>query len=373
MSEFGVLVSLDKFRGTMTAREACAALASGLSAVTEMPVRACPVADGGEGTVDALIDAGYERVIVDVDGPDGQLVEASFVLRASRAVVELAQAAGIHLSNGDTALTASTYGVGQLITAALDRGCAEIVLAMGGTATTDGGSGMLRALGARFLDGTGAELGMGGGELAHLRRVDLSQLDRRLQSVALVVASDVRNPLLGQSGAAAVYAPQKGADAAAIALLESGLSELAARLQEATGRRVSDLPGAGAAGGTGFAALAMGARVESGVQFVLNEIRLTERLSSAHLVVVGEGALDRQSLQGKAPIGIAMMARAHDVPVVAVAGQLHVSAEELKAVGIVESHELLSLAGSMERSMNEAPELLREIGRRIALDRLSPV
>jgi glycerate 2-kinase len=373
VSKADVLVSLDKFRGSMSAREACAELASGIRAATDCRVCACPVADGGEGTVDALVDAGYGRINMTVAGPLGDSAMASFAVSGSRAVIELAQAAGIHLSNGNSPLGASTDGVGELIISALDRGCTEIVLAMGGTATTDGGSGMLRALGARFLDAEGRDLGPGGGELIHLAGVNLSQLDRRLESVSLIVASDVTNPLLGESGAAAVYGPQKGADSRAIAQLEMGLTRLAELLQVATGRDVVATPGAGAAGGTGFAALALGARIESGVQFVLREIRLTERVGEAELIVVGEGAIDQQSLQGKAPVGIAALALRHGVPVIAVAGQIHVPPEQLRELGIVASHELLALAGgSLAKSMSDAPELLRQIGQQIALDHLVP-
>jgi len=366
-----VLVCLDKFRHSLSAAQACAALESGLrSEAPDQLVRSSPVADGGEGTAEVLVAAGYERLSLTVDGPHGEPVTAVLALRGGTAVVELAQAAGLHLSRGG-ATTASTYGVGQLVIAALDQGCRRIVLAVGGSATTDGGAGMLKALGARFSDGAGRDVGPGGSALARLDEIDLSQLDHRLGSTSLLLASDVVNPLLGSEGAAAVFGPQKGASAVDVTHMETGLRRLADLMEGVTGADLTARAGAGAAGGAGFAALALGAIHCSGVEFVLQEAGLASALPNARLVVVGEGSIDDQSLQGKAPVGIAAIAARHGVPVVAVGGQVLVEPATLRRVGISDAYAVLDLARDLQESLARASQFLDAIGRRIAREHLS--
>lgn len=367
MMSGSVMVCLDKFRGSVTAAEACDAFATGLSGVApDVPVWRFPVADGGEGTAEALINAGYQRVEVEASGPTGEPVVASLAVQGFRAVIELAQVAGLHLAPSGAALTASTFGVGELLIAALDLGCHELVLAVGGSASTDGGAGMLAALGARLVDSEGHSLGRGGGELALLGALDLSGLDPRLEQSQIVLAADVDAVLLGRHGAAALYGPQKGADAAEVELLEAGLTRFAALVERSTGRDDSCRPGAGAAGGTGFAALALGARQQSGIDFVLDALALADWLSSASLVVVGEGSIDGQSLQGKAPVGVAALARRYQVPVVAVAGQIHIDPGQLQSVGITASYSLVDLAESVGEAMSNAKELLVIAGEMVA-------
>jgi glycerate 2-kinase len=360
------LVCLDKFKGSLTAADACAALTSGLVAADpSLQVSARPVADGGEGTVDALLSAGYAPAKVRVTGPDGRPVDATLALRGSRAVVELAQAAGLHLSDHN-AIAASTYGVGEMIRAALDLGCTEIVLALGGSATTDGGAGMLHALGAQLLDASGRELSRGGGELTTLATVDLTGLDPRLPGTTLIAAADVENPLLGADGAAEVYGPQKGADASDVKQLEAGLARFAKLMEEQMGSAIALRRGAGAAGGTGFAAFCLGAKPQSGIQFILDETGISRELASAGIVIVGEGSLDHQSLQGKAPIAIARQARELGVPVVAVVGQVHLPVETMADVGIVAAYTLLDAAHDFPDAMTRAAELLHTIGIQVA-------
>jgi glycerate 2-kinase len=359
-----VLVCLDKFRGSLRAEQACAAVVEGVAGAGGRAV-AMPVADGGEGTVAALVRAGYDEVNVEVTGPTGEPVRAAFAVRGEQAVIEMARASGLDVLPGGVLapLTADTYGTGELIRAALDHGCLDLVLAVGGSATTDGGAGLLRALGARVTTAAGEPVGPGGAALTGAARADLSGLDPRLAHASVTLASDVDNPLTGPDGAAAVFAPQKGATPGDVEVLERGLRRFAAVMAEEVGRDVSGEPGAGAAGGTGFAALAaFGARRTSGADFVLGAIGVEDALRDAALVVVGEGRFDEQSLRGKAPIGVAEAARRHGVPVVVVAGDVRLTAERLREVGVVAAWSLLERAGDVDTAMGQAPALLRAVG-----------
>jgi glycerate kinase len=363
-----VLICLDKLKGSLTAVCACAALAEGLRAEGCLVVER-PVADGGEGTVDALVRAGWQRVEQVVDGPTGQPVRAAFALRGARGVVELAQASGLDLLPGGVPapLEASTYGTGQLLSAALDAGCSELVLAVGGSATTDGGSGMLQALGAELLDRHGAPVGRGGGALGSVARVRLHGLDPRLSAAHVILASDVDNPLLGERGAAAVFGPQKGADRAQVALLEAGLARFAGAVADELGADHAASPGAGAAGGAGFAALAgLGATRRSGADLLLDELGVRAQLGDAVLVVVGEGRLDAQSLAGKAPVRVAALAGSAGVPVVAVAGRVDLNDAQLAAAGIGAAYALVDLAPDEQTAVREAARLLTQVGRGLA-------
>ncbi|MGY1601587.1 glycerate kinase [Geodermatophilus sp. SYSU D00815] len=361
-----VVVCLDKFRGSLTAVEACAALVRGLSAGGADGL-ALPVADGGEGTVAAVVSAGATPVVRTVTGPDGDPVEATLAVSGERAVVELAEASGLQLVGAPRPLTATTRGTGELLRAALDLGCRALVLGVGGSATTDGGAGLLEALGARLRDAAGRPLPPGGAALRDLAELDLGGLDPRLAGCAVTLASDVDNPLLGPSGAAAVFGPQKGARPEDVAVLEAGLARWADRVAAATGRDLSATAGAGAAGGTGFAALAvLGARMRPGIDVVLDEIGADRALAGAALVVVGEGRLDTQSLGGKAPVGVARRVPP-GVPVVAVCGECTVPADRLRAAGIGAVRTLLDEAsGDRPRAMADAGALLEGIGRRLA-------
>jgi glycerate kinase len=260
-------------------------------------------------------------------------------------------------------LTATTYGTGELIRAALDAGAREIVLAVGGSATTDGGAGMLQALGARLTTASDEPVGYGGASLRSLELVDLSGLDPRLGGVDVILASDVDNPLLGRNGSAPVYAPQKGAGPDAVAILEDGLSRWRASMVRATGIDLAAAPGAGAAGGIGFAALAaFNATRRPGIDVILDAIDVERALTGADLVAVGEGRLDTQSLHGKAPVGVAARARARAIPVVAVAGQVSLDAGQLRSVGIEAAYALADLAPDIPAAIRDAPDLLRRIG-----------
>ncbi|WP_171168552.1 glycerate kinase [Streptomyces sp. I05A-00742] len=369
MTDAHVLIAADKFKGSLTAVEVADHLTAGIRrAAPGATVTALPVADGGDGTVDAVVsarNAGFERRTARVAGPLGEPVTAAWALRGDTAVVEMAEASGLRrLPPGRYApLTATTYGTGELLRAALDAGARTVVLGVGGSATTDGGAGMLAALGARFLDASGRPLGPGGAALAALDRVDLSGLDERLARTSVVLACDVDNPLTGPSGAAAVYGPQKGASPGDIAVLDAALGRIARALDPA----LADAPGAGAAGGLGYGALAgLGAVFRPGIEVLLDVVGFAEALERADVVITGEGSLDEQTLRGKAVAGVAAVARGRGVRVVAVCGRLGLEWEDLVALGVGRAYALSELEPDPERCMAEAGALLERVGERIA-------
>lgn len=369
-----VVVAPDKFKGSVTAAEAAASLAAGLClARPDLEASQVPVADGGDGTVAAAVAAGFEPVSVTVDGPlAGLRVSAVLALRDGTAVIELASAAGLRClpkpgPTASSALTASTYGAGQLIVAALDQGVGTIVLGIGGSASTDGGAGLVQALGVGLTTSDGSILPRGGAALADLAGIDESGLDRRLAGVRVLVASDVDSPLLGPDGAAAVFGPQKGAGPEEVTKLELALARWAELTAAATGHDLSAAPGAGAAGGTGFAALSyLGASLIPGVDLVLDLVGFDAALDGADLVLTGEGCLDRQTLTGKAPLGVARAAARRGVPVVAVAGQVRLGQAELQAAGFSAAYALADTDADVVASMAQATELLEQAGARIA-------
>jgi glycerate 2-kinase len=365
-----VLLAPDKFKGCLGAAEVAAALRDGLLAARpDLEVACRPIADGGEGTVDAVVSAGFSRVPEWVQGPTGEIVLASYARREGVAVVEMAEASGLaRLPGGHrAALTASTYGTGELIRAAIRSGCAEVIIGLGGSATTDGGAGLLRALGVRFLDSAGVDLADGGAALSHLVQIDASGLDPALSDISFTVASDVAVPLYGPTGAAAMFGPQKGASPDDVVVLEAGLARLAQVVAEHLGVDHSTRPGAGAAGGTGFALMSMlGASIRPGVDVVLDVVGFDDVVAGAQLVVTGEGAVDEQTLQGKAPMGVLRRARAAGAEVALVGGRIDVSDTALRDCGFVEAWSLRELAEKPSDSFDHATELLHRIGQSIA-------
>ena len=373
-----VLIAPDKFKGTLTASEVAAHVAAGLIAAGPTKTVSVPVADGGDGTVDAAVAAGYRRVELGVRGPTGKAVTAAFGLLDGTAVIEAAQACGLALMRRDggqlAPLAASTRGVGELILAAVRMGAKKVILGLGGTASTDGGAGLVSALGATLRDAHGDDLPGGGAALSSLARLDLTRL-RDLSGVEFLLASDVDNPLLGPSGAAAVYAPQKGASAADVAVLEAGLARWADVAEAAAGKAARGLPGAGAAGGLGFAAqLFLGARLRPGISLLLEMAAFERHLDGADLVITGEGSLDEQTLHGKAPVGVAQAAAAHEppVPVVAVAGVCTLSRAQLRAAGIEAAYPLTDVEPDVALCCASPGPLLERVARQIAVDWLSP-
>jgi glycerate kinase len=361
-----ILIAPDKFKGSLTAIEAAAAIAEGaLRVYPDAVATQFPVADGGEGTLEAAVAAGYEERLNAVVGPILAPIGAAWAFRKdaagrATAVIETAQASGLaHMEpTPENALRAHSYGCGQLIAAALDAGATEIVLGVGGSAMTDGGSGALRALGLKPLDAAGNVVPLGGGALSDVVALDASGLDPRLAAVNFRIAVDVRNPLVGSTGAAHVFGPQKGADEDAVEKLDAGLRNWASLLREATGRDVN-VPGAGAAGG--FPASFLGftqATLEGGFALVAGLTGLAGQLKEADLVITGEGSMDSQSLTGKAPIALADAARELGIPVIVVAGRILVTPEDLAGHGVVAAAQLLDVAPSPEEAIANAGKYL---------------
>ena len=363
-----VVVAPAPFKGALGAPDAAVAIGAGFRlAATGVETRLVPVADGGEGTTAALVAAadGHTRAF-EVDDPLGRPVQADIgLLPGGTAVVELAAASGYErLAAGERDPEAtSTFGTGQLIRAALDLGARRVVVAVGGSATTDGGLGLARALGVRLLDGDGGELAGRGADLGRLATIDLAGMDPRLGDTTVEVACDVESPFDGPEGAARVFAPQKGADAAAVERLDAGLASVAGVYLAATGVDVRSLPGAGAAGGAagGMAAM-LGARLVPGAELVLDAVGFDERLDGAGLCITGEGRLDEQSMMGKAPGAVAARCREAEVPCVAVCGQLALLPGIVRRMGLVAAFPIRREAGTVEEALRHTETDLAAMG-----------
>ncbi len=368
-----VVIAPDKFKGSLSAPEIVTCLTTGLHSA-ELPagqvleVDGIPVADGGEGTLDAAVGSGFTRRSAVVSGPTGEPVRAEFAVRGREAVIEMAAASGLAALPGGVkdALGSTSLGTGELIRAALDAGCRKIILGVGGSANTDGGAGVLQGLGARFIDADGNELPAGGAALARLKWIDFSDFDPRLEDTRFVLASDVDNPLLGPTGAAAVFGPQKGASAADVHTLDAALAHYVNVLGEELGTRAlkaADAPGSGAAGGVGYAAIAvLAASRRPGIDVVLEFTALADRLAGADLVITGEGSLDEQSLLGKTPMGVARAAQRAGVPVIAVCGRTTLTPGQLRAAGFQSTFALTDIEDNVETCMTEAGRLLEQLG-----------
>jgi glycerate kinase len=359
-----VVIAPDKFKGSVTAVEAAEAIALGVrDALPDAVIETCPVADGGEGTLDVLYAAGARAVDLRVRGPLDSAIDARYAVLDGTAYIESARACGIEFvePSPEVALRTHTWGVGELLAHALEGGAKRLVLTVGGTASTDGGAGMLQALGARILDGAGAPIGLGGGQLRHVAEVDLSAVAARLVGVSVGVATDVTNPLLGAQGAAAVFGPQKGARAEEVAELEDALEAWAQALKAAGAPDISDIQGAGAGGGISGAAVAgLGATLKSGFDLVVELTGVDSALDRADLVITGEGSLDEQSLHGKAPAGIAKRASTRRIPLLAIAGRIKLDKAQLAGLGVVGSRALIEHAPSLAHAQQHAAELLRQ-------------
>jgi glycerate kinase len=333
-----------------------------------------PVADGGDGTLDTAVAAGFERVPVYAEGPTGQVVLTAYARSGKTAVVEMAEICGLQrLPSGATApVTASSYGLGQVVWQALEHGCSDIVIGVGGSASTDGGAGFLAALGAIALDEHGSRLGRGGRHIGSAAQLDLSGLHPEITSATLTIAVDVDNPLCGPLGAAHVYAPQKGADPQQVTELDDALQVWADVVERATGNDYRRAAGAGAAGGVGFAAMAvLGAQMRSGIEVILDLIELDKQLVGACAAITGEGSLDHQSLRGKAAVGVSRRAGAHGIPTFAVAGVSTLDPLDVDTAGLAGVYALNDIEPDRERSMSRAAELLATATERLTREWLA--
>lgn len=336
-----LLIAPQEFKGSLSTTEAARAMADGLRrALPEAELDLAPMADGGPGTVDALVTAGGgRRVITTVADPLGRPVDAAWGLldEGRTAVIEMAAASGLVLLRPEErdARRTSTFGTGQLIAAALDAGCRRLIIGLGGSATNDGGAGMAQALGARLSDDQGRDLPPGGAALARLARIDVSGLDARLRECRVLGATDVTNPLCGPRGASTVYGPQKGASPADVEELDAALARYAAVIQRDLGKRVAEAPGAGAAGGIGAGLIAfLDAELRSGAELVAEVVDLENRIAAADLVITGEGRLDAQTAYGKTVATVARLARSQGRPVVALAGCVDDARGACSALGL---------------------------------------
>lgn len=360
-----ILIMPDSFKGSLSATEAAKAMELGIKSVfPDASTVLMPIADGGEGTVEALVQASSGRIMrSSVSGPLGEPVLAAWGILGDgvTAVIEMASAAGLTLLDDKqkNPLITSTYGVGELVRAALDAGMNKIIIGIGGSATNDGGAGFAAALGVRFKDADGNELPPGGAALARLHSIDCSALDPRLAEKEILVACDVDNPLCGARGASAVFGPQKGASPDMVAELDAALAHYAHIAQKYCGKSVIDEPGAGAAGGLGAALMLFtGAIFKPGIKLILQTMRAEEQLREADLVFTGEGNTDYQTSFGKAPVGVAALARQFSLPVICISGGIGAGYEKVYEHGISAVMPAVSSPMPLRQCMEQAKDLL---------------
>lgn len=372
-SPMKILIAPDSFKGSLRAIDVALCIKAGMQKV--MPhgeFQLVPMADGGEGTVEAVLAAVKGSIIeTTVHDPLMRQVPSFVGMIAEKhaAIIEMAAASGLMLLSGEERnpwLTTS-FGTGELIKVALDNHCPSIILGIGGSATNDAGVGMAMALGARFLDKDGRCIFFGGGELGKIRDIDLSAMDTRLRSITISVACDVTNPLTGENGASAVFAPQKGADAAMVKRLDDNLASFSRVIKDKLGKDVEKIPGAGAAGGMGAGVMAfLDAKLSKGFDIIARMTELEQKISAADLVITGEGKVDAQTAMGKTAFGVAQLAKKYNKPVILIAGSIDPSAEILYSKGIDAMLSIVDKPMSLAEALANAPELLRGAGERVA-------
>lgn len=362
-----IIIAPDSYKESLSAMDVAIAIEQGFKQVLpNAEYIKLPMADGGEGTVQSLVDAtGGEIIEHCVTGPLGEQVTAFYGLMGDgkTAIIEMAAASGLHLVEPAkrNPLITTTFGTGELINAVLDKGVEHIIVGIGGSATNDGGLGMAQALGIRLLDESGQSLGFGGGELSKLHTIDMSNLDSRLANVRLEVACDVDNPLCGEKGASQVFGPQKGATPEMVALLDSNLAHYAGVIKAQLGQDVLEREGAGAAGGLGAALMGLlQTELRPGIEIVMDAVHLNDVVADADLVITGEGRIDSQTIHGKTPIGVARTAKKHNVPVIGIAGCL------TQDCGVVHEHGIDAVFAVVNRSV-DLPTALVEAAQNIEL------
>jgi glycerate kinase len=368
-----IVIAPDSFKESLTALQVASEIEAGFREIfPDATYRKLPMADGGEGTVQAMVDATQgRRVDCGVTGPLGERVAAFYGLTGGDAVavIEMAAASGLELLAPPqrNPLKTTSFGTGELIRHAVDAGVRRFVLGVGGSATNDGGAGMAQALGARLLDARGDQIGPGGGELARLERIDVSSLDPRIHDCVFDVACDVSNPLVGPQGASAVFGPQKGADPEMVDRLDANLRHYAQAIQRDLGRDVADVPGAGAGGGIAAAMMVfLNGRLRPGAEIVTEAIGLEEAVRDADLVVTGEGRIDGQTIRGKTPVGVARVARQHGKPVIGIGGCLARDAHAVHGHGIDAVFSAVRCPCTVEEALREAAFNVRSAARNIA-------
>lgn len=368
-----IVIAPDSYKESLTAMEVAVAIENGFRHVLpEAEYIKLPMADGGEGTVQSLVDAtGGDIIQHKVTGPLGEQVDAFFGLMGDGkvAIIEMAAASGLHLVAPEqrNPLQTTTYGTGELIKAVLDKGAKHIIVGIGGSATNDGGIGMAQALGIKLLDTYGKEIGYGGGALARLATIDMSELDPRLANVKLEVACDVDNPLCGEKGASAVFGPQKGATPEMVMQLDANLEHYAEIIKTQLGTDVKDMAGAGAAGGLGAALLGLlNASLRPGIEIVMDAVNLVDVIADADLVITGEGRIDSQTIHGKTPIGVARTAKKYNKPVIGIAGCLSNDCHVVHDHGIDAVFSVVPRSVSLAEALKDAAENVELTARNVA-------
>lgn len=363
-----IVLAPDSFKESMTAKEACEAIEKGLRKVMDnLECIHVPMADGGEGTTQSLVDAtGGKFYTVKVTGPLGERKEAIFGILGDEktAILEMAEASGLEIVSRDKrdATITTTYGTGELIKAALDKGVETILIGIGGSATNDGGAGMVQALGGKLLDRVGNEIGFGGGELAKLEKIDISNLDKRLKDVKIIVACDVQNPLTGPTGASHVFGRQKGANEEQREQLDRNLKHYAEIIRRDLGKDVETIPGAGAAGGLGAGLMAfLSAELRKGIDIVIEYSKLEDKIQGADYVITGEGSIDGQTRFGKTPYGVAKVAKKYDIPVIALAGNVGKDIDVLYDYGFTAIFSILPRVETLEKAINNGKKNIQYI------------
>lgn len=364
-----ILIAPDSFKDCLSAIKVGEYLKKGISkASPAYEIRIVPMADGGEGTVDSLIDAtNGKKISCMVKDPLLRKTEACYGISGDKvtAIIEMASASGIELLNSEqrNPWITTTFGTGELIKDALDKGCRRFICGIGGSATNDGGVGMAMALGVKFLDSDGNEIGFGGGELSNIEKIDLSAIDSRIAESEFIIACDVNNPLTGKQGASYIYGPQKGADEAMVEKLDNNLKHLAGKIKEYLKIDLENVPGSGAAGGLGGGFLAfLNGKLQKGVEIVTEETKLEEHCRWADFVITGEGKIDGQTKFGKTPQGVANMAAQYNVPVIGVAGTLGKGYQELFHSGFDVVLSIVDKPMNLIDALKGAPELLENTG-----------
>lgn len=363
MKDFTIVLAPDSFKESMTAKEVCLAMEKGIKKVNnKINCIHVPMADGGEGTMQSLIDATNGKVYsIKVVGPLSNEVEAQYGILGDGevGVIEMASASGIHLVPKEkrNPLITTTYGTGQLIKACLDKGVKKILIGIGGSSTNDGGVGAMEALGVRFLDEAGRKIGFGGGNLGKLKKIDLSNFDERLSKVEIEVASDVNNPLCGENGASNIFGPQKGATKEMVKILDKNLKHYAEVIKEQCKKDVINIPGAGAAGGLGAGLVAfLDSKLKKGIDLVIKYSGLEEKVKSCDMVFTGEGSIDYQTKFGKTPIGVAKVAKKYGKPVIALAGKVGDNIDDLYENGIDSIFGIMRGITSIEEALENGKE-----------------
>lgn len=366
-----IIIAPDKFKGSLSAVEVAEAISDGIKKVSkDAATKIMPIADGGEGTVDAIAKAAKGRIVYkEVTGPLYKKVNAKMaIIYDDTAVIEMSEASGLTLIKEEerNPLLTTTYGTGELMLEAINMGCKRIIIGIGGSATNDCGAGMAQALGFKLLDKDGNDIAYGGGELSKVKRIIKSSLWDKIREVDVIVACDVNNPLCGENGASHVYGPQKGATPDMVEILDQGLSNFADVIKKDLGKSVKDIPGAGAAGGLGAGLISfLDGKLVSGIDVVLKAINFEENIKDADLIITGEGRVDAQSAFGKALEGVGKIAKKHNIPVIAITGSIGEGYEGVYKVGIDAVSSIIPYPMDLEYAMKNSYNLIRDAAERV--------